>query len=203
MATVRLRLGPSDHGRRLTLEEFWEAEDQPGCFIEVVRGVVEVSEIPGPFHFQVVDNIHESLSAHRRGHPGLILRIGRGSDVRFIIPELETDRHPDLAVVFRGTVQVDFQGHPLPLLGVEVVSPGSRSRKRDYEEKRVDYLAVGLLEYWIVDPEERIVTVLVRVEVDGNAAWDERTFREAEVIASVLLPGFLGTVADFWANPEE
>jgi Uma2 family endonuclease len=202
MATVRTRIGPADNGRKMTLEEFWDAEDEPGYFFEVVRGVLEVSEIPSLFHFQVVDNIHELFGDHRRRYPRLILRIGRGSDVRFIIPELETDRHPDLAVVFRGTPQQDFKGHPLPLLGVEVVSPGSRSRKRDYEDKRVDYLAVGLLEYWIVDPEERFVTVLIRRELDGVAAWDERIFRDADVILGDLLPGFAGVVTDLWAQLE-
>jgi Uma2 family endonuclease len=203
MATVRHRLGPTDNGRKITLEEFWDSDDEPGCFLEVVRGVLEVSETPSYFHFQVVDTIHELFSEHRRQHPRLILRIGRGSDVRFIIPELETDRHPDLAVVFRGTPQRDFQGNPLPLLAAEVVSPGSRARKRDYEEKRVDYLAVGLLEYWIVDPEEKQVTVLMRREADGVAAWEERTFIGDDVIVSDLLPGFVGTVADLWVNDDE
>jgi Uma2 family endonuclease len=162
-----------------------------------------VSEAPSLFHFQVVGNIHELFSEHRRQHPRLILRIGRGSNVRFIIPELETDRHPDLAVVFRGTAQRDFKGDKLPLLAVEVVSPGGRARKRDYEEKRVDNLAVGLLEYWIVDPDEQQVTVLLRRDVDGVASWEERTFRDADVIVSDLLPGFAGTVADLWVDDDE
>jgi Uma2 family endonuclease len=203
MATVRLRIGPADHGRKMTLEEFWEAEEQPGYLYELARGVLEVSEIPGDAHFQVVDNLHEAFSIYRRAHPGLILRIGRGSDVRYIIPELETDRHPDLAIVFRGTAQRDFKGRRLPVLGVEVVSPGSRARTRDYVDKRVDYLAVGLLEYWIIDPDQRQVTVLVRREVDGVAVWEERAFREAEVIISDLLPGFAGTVAELWADADD
>jgi Uma2 family endonuclease len=203
MATVRLRLGPADNGRKMTLEEFWDADDEPGYFFEVVRGVLEVSDTPGLFHFQVVHNLHEMFSEHRRQHPKLILRIGRGSDVRFIIPELETDRHPDIAVVFFGTAQKDFRGDKLPHLAVEVVSPGSRSRKRDYEEKRVDYLAIGLLEYWIVDPEERMVTVLVRQEVEGVAGWAERVFRDSDVIASDLLAGFVGTVGELWTNPDD
>ena len=33
MATVNLRIGPADNGRRITLEEFREAEEQPGSFM--------------------------------------------------------------------------------------------------------------------------------------------------------------------------
>jgi Uma2 family endonuclease len=203
MATVRLQFGPADNGRKMTLEEFWDAEDEPGYFFEVARGVLEVSETLSIFHFQIVHNLHQMFSEHIRRYPRLILRIGHGSDVRFIIPELETDRHPDLAIVFRGTAQRDFKGDKLPLLAVEVVSPGSRARKRDYEDKRVDYLAVGLLEYWIVDPEKRMVTVLVRRELDGVASWTERIFRDSDVSVGDLFPGFIGTVAELWANPDD
>src|ERR1700719_4518077 len=101
MATVRLHIGPADHGRKMTLEEFWAAEEQPGYLYELARGVLEVSEIPGESHYQVVYNLHEMFSGHGRRRPRLILRIGRGSDVQYIIPELNTARHPDLAVGFR------------------------------------------------------------------------------------------------------
>jgi Uma2 family endonuclease len=203
MATVRLRIGPADHGRKMTLEEFWEAEEQPGYLYELARGVLEVSEVPGEPHYQVVHNLHEMFSRHGRDHPRLILRIGRGSDVQYIIPELDTARHPDLAVVFREIPDRDLRGRRLSVLGVEVVSTGSRARDRDYIDKREDYLAVGLLEYWIVDPELRQVTVLIRGEVEGIAAWLERIFRGEDVIASELLPGFEGTVAGLWADVED
>ena len=203
MATVRLRIGPADNGRKMTLEEFWDAGEQPGYLYELARGVLEVSEVPDDPRYQIVDNLHEAFSTHRRHHPNLILRIGRGSDVRYSIPELGTDRHPDLAVVFREIPARDFRGRRLSVLGVEVVSPGSRARKRDYEDKREDYPAVGLLEYWIVDPDEKRVTVLIRREVAGVPGWEERTYREAEVIVSDLLPGFAGTVAQLWADVED
>src|SRR5947209_20577941 len=99
MATVRTRIGPADQGRKMTLEEFWEAEEQPGYLYELARGVLEVSEVPGESHYQVVDNLHEAFSTHRRRYPNLILRVGRGSDVQYIIPDLHTARHPDLAAV--------------------------------------------------------------------------------------------------------
>ena len=37
MATVNLRIGPADNGRRMTLEEFREAEEQPGYLFIVDR----------------------------------------------------------------------------------------------------------------------------------------------------------------------
>jgi Uma2 family endonuclease len=203
MATVRLRIGPADNGRAMSLEEFWDAEEEPGYIYELVRGVLEVSETPGDSHYQIVDNLHEAFGNYRRMYPNVILRIGHGSDVRYIIPEVNTDRHPDLAVVFRDIPHRDHRGRRLAVLGVEVVSPGSQARKRDYVDNRVDYLAVGLLEYWIVDPDEKRVTVLLRREIDGVAAWEERIFIGDDVIVSELLPGFAGTVAELWLDDDE
>ena len=65
--------------------------------------------------------------------------------------------------------------------------------------KREEYLAYGLLEYWIVDPLERKVTVLTR----RGDTWDEAVFRDDQVIASLVLPGFALRVSDLWIEIEE
>ena len=38
MATVRLRIGPADNGLRMSLEEFREAEEEPGYRYELGPG---------------------------------------------------------------------------------------------------------------------------------------------------------------------
>jgi Uma2 family endonuclease len=65
--------------------------------------------------------------------------------------------------------------------------------------KREEYLAYGLLEYWIVDPLERKGTVLTR----RGDAWNEVVFRDDQVIGSLVLPGFATTVAELWNDLEE
>jgi Uma2 family endonuclease len=49
---------------------------------------------------------------------------------------------------------------PPPLLVVEVASPGKRNQDRDYRYKRSEYTVRGIIEYWIIDPEQEQVTVL-------------------------------------------
>jgi len=197
MSTTRIRIGPADIGRRMTLEEFHEADEQPGYLYELARGVLEVTNIPGDFHSQIVDNIHEQLSEYRRQHPRLIRRIGHGSDIRYIIPELESDRHPDLAIVFRDTPR-DANRRQRALLTVEVVSPGNRARKRDYEANREEYLALGLAEYWIADPRLLRITVLIRL----GEAWAERVFGGEGLIGSDRLPGRGCRVSDLWVDAD-
>jgi Uma2 family endonuclease len=201
MATTRIQIGPADQGRKMTLDEFREAEEEPGYLYELARGVLDVVEIPGDDHGQIVDNLHEVFSRFRREHPDVILRIGHGSDIRLIIPELDSDRHPDLAIIPRGA-PVDERGRRRATLAVEVVSPGKKARARDYVEKREEYLRLGLGEYWIVDRFERQVSVLVRRGEAAEAAWEEQTFRGEEIIVSELLPDLNARVSGLWADIE-
>ena len=84
MATIRLQIGPSDAGRTMTLDEFREADSQSGFLYELARGILDVVEVPGDGHWQTVDNIHEALSRYRAANPGVIVRVGHGSEVRIV-----------------------------------------------------------------------------------------------------------------------
>ena len=167
MANINLRTGPAETGWRMTVEEFREAEEQSGYLYAPARGMLEVTDVPGDDHGQIVHNLHEAFSKYRSAHPGLIRRIGHGSDIRLIIPELESDRYPDLAVVLRNFTRM-YRDRQRPDLVVEIVSHGRRAKQRDYEEKREEYLELGIQEYWTVDPAERHVVVLNRVEDQGQ-----------------------------------
>jgi hypothetical protein len=79
MSTTRIHIGPADHGRRMTLDEFREADEESGFLYELARGVLDVVEVPGDAHGQVVHNLHEAFSSYRRRHPGAILRCGGAS----------------------------------------------------------------------------------------------------------------------------
>lgn len=65
-----------------------------------------------------------------------------------------------------------------PLLTVEVVSP--ELVKRDYKEKRPEYAQIGILKYWIVDPLEAKLSVLLLV----NECYNAVEFRGTERIIS-------------------
>src|SRR5262249_42195585 len=73
MSVVKLRIGPANHGRPMTLDEFLEAEEEPGYHYELARGVLEVSEVPDDDHGKVVDNLREAISLYRRDHRDRII----------------------------------------------------------------------------------------------------------------------------------
>jgi Uma2 family endonuclease len=75
-----------------------------------------------------------------------------------------------------------------PLLVIEIVSPDSI--QRDYRYKRSEYAAVGIVEYWIVDPLEQKITVLTFNE----GLYDEQVFLGETAIASNQFPELKLTV---------
>jgi len=79
-------------------------------------------------------------------------------------------RYPDLVILDeshpaltkrRLTITRDM---PAPRLVVEVLSPGKKNRERDTVEKRKQYAKRGIPEYWLIDPENRSITVLALTE---------------------------------------
>ena len=198
MATIitPVRIGPADNGRRMTIAELQAAEVEEGYRYELDRGVLQVTEVPNDPHGVVVANLFDAISRYRRDHPRLIRRYGGGGEFRFWLPRMVSGRNPDLGVVLRGAPK-DHRGRQFAALAVEVVSASSVTR--DYETKREEYLAYGLLEYWIVDPLKREVTVLTR----RGDAWHENVFRDDQVIFSLVLPGFATTVGELWIDVDE
>jgi Uma2 family endonuclease len=196
MATVTTRIGLADNGRHMTLEEFRAADEEPGYRYELSRGRVEVTEVPNDPHGYVVWNIGQAVFQYQSAHPGAIDRAGEASGFRLWLPGMISGRNPDYSVVLRGTPK-DRRGRRPPSLVFEVVSEGGEAR--DYELKRDEYLAFGLREYWIVDPIERRVTVLIR---DGDV-WTERVFTEGTVAEGLALPGFKIPVAELWVGIDE
>lgn len=80
---------------------------------------------------------------------------------------------------------------------IEVLSPGSANRERDLVAKRADYAKAGIPEYWIVDPEQLLITVL-SLQEQGFQVHGE--FREDSTAASVVLPDFTVPVSELFSS---
>ena len=109
-------------------------------------------------------------------------------------------RFPDLTILdevhlplveSRLTITRDM---PPPRLVVEVVSPGDESKpnyKRDYRDKRDQYAAIAIPEYWIIDPDR--AWFMVGTLVSG--AYQFKTFRGDDAIVSPTFPELKLTAA--------
>ncbi len=100
-----------------------------------------------------------------------------------------TIREPDLLYISPEHLPGPDDQYPSKIdLAIEIVSDGTESRKRDYEDKRVDYAKAGVSEYWIVDPKDQTVTVLV---LAGDCYVDFGRFVPGQIASGKLLSRFV------------
>jgi Uma2 family endonuclease len=199
MATITptARIGPADHGRRMTLEQFGDMDVEEGYRYELASGLLEVTEVPNDPHGEIVWIVLRLLADYDSAHPRVTQRAGGAAEFRLWLPGMISGRNPDVAFSLRNTPK-DRRGRRLPTLAFEVVSEGRDAIERDYVAKRAEYLAYGLREFWIVDPATKTVTVLVR---DGDV-WVEHVFRGDQQANGLALPGFNVCVSDLWPASE-
>jgi Uma2 family endonuclease len=184
MPETVVKVGPADHGRRMSLKDFDTAEPQPGYLYELSRGVVIVSDVPDPRYFAQLNSIRRQLSAYDLANPDVIHAVGGGADCKILVGEEESERHPDVSVYKRPPPQEDVWSTWVPELVIEIVS--ASSVERDYGDKREEYLLFGVREYWIVDANRREVMVLRR----RGQRWTEQVVEPPAVVTTKLLPGF-------------
>jgi Uma2 family endonuclease len=155
--------------------------------VEFSDGCIEVLPMATIFHQFLVNYLHGILEAFVLSH----------SLGRVLFAPLPVHlwsgkfREPDI-IYFRPHRVKDVHGQPEGAdLVVEVVSEGEENRYRDLVTKRQEYAAAGISEYWIVDPQERQITVLV---LEGQAYREHGVFGSGAVASSILLPGFSASV---------
>lgn len=186
MATVtqQITIGPADHGRKMSFDDFIEADFQDGWLYELARGVIDVAEVPGIHHGRIVMRVSDMFSYYDRTHPGVINYRAGGGECRLRLPGMQSDRHPDHAVYLHPTPPGPKPWTRwVPTIAVEVVSEGGE--ERDYVEKREEYLKIGVTEYWILDPIGRRLIVLSR----AGDVWEESVVTAGSVYRPYLLPG--------------
>lgn len=184
MSKVAIKIGPQDHGRRMSLADFDHAEVQEGYLYELSRGVITVSDVPRPRHLAQIIAIRRQLDAYDLANPSRIFGIVAGSDCKLMIEGFESERHPDLAIYMtRIPNRKDIWWTWIPEVVIEVVSPGSK--QRDYKEKRDEYFRFGVREYWIFDADKQTMLVLTR----SRGKWSELEIRPPMIYQTKLLPG--------------
>jgi Uma2 family endonuclease len=179
---VVLQLGPHDHGRVVTAQEFAEAEYAEPWKYEREQGRLVVMPPDGPGHDRSSEPIRDLLGAYRLAHPNLVDEVVSEVWVRV---DGGTDRIGDIGVFLAGPRAALNRPDRVPELMYEVVSPDRESRERDYVTKRKEYHQLGVLEYVIIDRLRHRVTVYSA----GRRGYRKRVLRPAEVYTSPLLPG--------------
>jgi Uma2 family endonuclease len=151
---------------------------------ELIDGEHFVTPSPNIRHQSIVGSIYFLIATYLEAHP-----LGRvfGAPLDVIFSDVDVVE-PDVLYVSNERAEALAGTHVrgVPDLVVEVASRGTR--KRDQTIKRRLYERVGVLEYWIVDPELEVVRVYRR-EGERFARVDELSREAGDVLVTTLLPG--------------
>lgn len=173
----------------MTFEEYLAYDDGTDTHYELVDG--ELVEMPpaSEENANLARFLYSVLLRHfpfyRIGHKDIEIEVS-GRRARCRLPDLIVHTEESKAALMctkRATITRDM---PPPALIIEVVSPGSSNRTRGYRHKHTEYAARGIAEYWIVDPEERQITVCKWV--DG--AYEDAIVRGRDRLQSDIVSSF-------------
>lgn len=174
------RLDARSNGTLLSPEEFdavndWDREYR----YELIKGVVVVAPPPEAGERALNDQLGAWLWGRLESEgeldafdtlPGQYIALRDGSRRR-------ADRAIWVGLGRPPRLDVD-----VPAIVIEFCSNSRRDRRRDYEEKRRDYLGVGVREYWVIDRFQHSMTAFTQ-DTELKLSANE-TYR------SPLLPGF-------------
>jgi Uma2 family endonuclease len=176
--------------RQWTKDAYFELD---GAYVvEFCRGRLEILPMPTTTHQRVAQRMNYALLTHVHGGAarGEVYfagtRVKVGDDIF---------REPDVLFVpeqWRHLVHEQFVEKAA--LVVEVIS--EFNRRHDVETKRTEYEEAGIPEYWLIDPEKQLVTVLTL----GSSGYVEHgVFGPSQRATSVHLAGFSVDVATLFA----
>jgi Uma2 family endonuclease len=193
MATVTQKIGPPDHGRPMTLDEFIRGDYQEGYQYELVDGRLYASPMPNLPQGRLENWIFLKLLGYSNDHPD-ILNFVYGK-CRVFVPgrRRTTCPEPDVTAYHDFPLDTDFTTlrwqDVSPVLVVEVLSLDDPDKDL---VRNVDlYLRVpSIKEYWLIDSRENPNSPSMTVYRRYGKGWRIIELAYGDHYATKLLPEF-------------
>ncbi|MFN9054299.1 MAG: Uma2 family endonuclease [Pseudanabaena sp.] len=187
---------------RVTFADYLTYFDGSDTKYELVDGELVAMSLGTSLHGEAIDRTYQAINAeiNRTAQPWIV----RQGQIGVRCPRgigLDTVRIPDVVVIQQDNWQalqereavIDFD-LSAPLLVIEVISPPTKNI--DYRAKRTEYAARDIPEYWIIDPLESKVSVLINSDgwYDITEFFDSDrlispTFPELQLTPQIILKG--------------
>ena len=182
----------------MTMEEYLAYDDGTDTRYELVNG--ELVEMPpeSQGNCALSGLLYAELLKHFPfyfiSHKDLEIEVtGRRAKCR--LPDLVVHTEESRAALVGSNRNTLTRDLPPPALVIEIVSPGSTNRTRDYRHKHTEYAAREIAEYWIVDPETQQITVCQWVE----GQYEDTVFVGVNQLRSPLIPDWKLTIDQIFA----
>lgn len=191
--TTLVKLGPADHDRKLTEEEFYKADYEPGYKYEIIDGKLYVSPLPNCPEDRVEKWLFGEFLFYSRTHCEVINHVT--DKARVFVPDREdlTVPEPDLAAYRNFPLDLAFEEvrweDVSPILVGEILS--HEDPDKDLERNVDLYFQVpSIREYWIVDTRQQAEKPTMRVHRRYGKRWRIIAVAAGEIYTTRLLPGF-------------
>ncbi len=165
--------------------------------VELIKGFIrKMSPAPNRFHQVVAKNLSGIFYNSFRKHPCDVYVAP--FDVRLPVKSKKKDTtivQPDLCVICDKTKLDDAGCNGAPELMIEILSPNNS--KHDLDTKFKLYEEAGVLEYWIIEPVEKMLLVYT-LQNGKFIGLPPQT--EGNNIKSVLFPDLQIAITDIFEN---
>ena len=163
-----------------------DATPDDGNRYELIEGELHVSTSPSFLHQSLLFKLAGIFTEYLTSHPVGRFTGGVGvifDDFNGVIPDFVYFSHERGKSILKGE---RFSG--APEIVVEILSPGASNERRDKQVKRDLYSKRGVDEYWIVNPESRMIEVYRKRKEGGLQFYV--SLHENDDLTSPLLPDF-------------
>ncbi|MBQ7245299.1 MAG: Uma2 family endonuclease [Firmicutes bacterium] len=149
-----------------TVDDYMALPDENGERYELIDGVIYDLVAPTGVHQHISGFLYHTLSTFRDKHPGPCLPIISPYDVK-LGSDNKTVVQPDVLIKCkRSADNKKKRSSNVPVFVAEVLSPSTK--RRDQGIKQQKYVASGVREYWIIDPEKETVIVYDYTDKEDN-----------------------------------
>ncbi|HZV05300.1 MAG TPA: Uma2 family endonuclease [Gemmataceae bacterium] len=193
MSTALKKLGPADHGRPMTLEEFMAGDYVGGYKYELIEGKLYVSPLPNLPEDRVEEWIYFKLKLYAHYHPNIINYTSNKARVFLPRRRRVTAPEPDVAAYRDFPLDASWDSvrwqDVSPILVVEVLSPDNPDK--DLVRNVELYLQVpSIKEYWLFDTRDGSEQFRLQVRRRYGRRWRVLEFGPGETYTTKLLPDF-------------
>jgi Uma2 family endonuclease len=181
--------------RRYSLEELWALpEPADRGRYELIGGVLFMVPPPEPPHGRLDARLNASLVSYlvARGNSGEVLHPRKPICVG------DTYLEPDMMYVSRELRERMGNRQTSADIVFEYLSRSTAAYDRT--TKADTYLALGIGELWLVDPDTRTIEVRRPVARAGAPAWEARSYGAGELAESRVLPGWRVSVDELFGG---
>ncbi len=173
-----------------TIEDYEQLPE--GAPYQLIGGELIMSPSPTPFHQKISRNLFHALDAFVDSRNlGCVLYAPldiRLTDEDVYQPDIIFVRQERVHLIGRKKFNI------VPDLVIEILSPSTAYY--DYSPKKAKYCEHGVEEYWIVDPEEETIEIMIK---NGEYYQTDALLRKPAFLQSQMFPGFSMKLEDVFA----